>query len=354
MIMSDDEIKIQIKQLKKLHSSQKDEEAVSVLNDLLQQLGLMVDGHFFDSDNKIILAVVNQYLKDLYLLAGDIYTNVNDNLNALSAYKLYHYWVQQIYPHKSLENRKSVIVYSYRSYGEYFLEDLINKTITCSSPSVMNDPFDSILTFWSKEKNLVKLTKNRNNSVAYSKSFDYYRIRSFVANQDTYDTDDALLNKTRMWSHYADEHKGLCIKYRLSKQFISSRKPWENLENDNFKYNVLRLCPVTYANEYSLKDLGKVDSTKFICMKHSQWKDENEVRLISYNTNTEEKWYAEPLGDSQIEEIIFGYRCTKEHKSTIYKLVNAFYLNVQFSEMYINETDNLYSIIKREYIPIDK
>lgn len=344
MNLSDNDIKRIIREIQVLHQSQKDEEAVSILDEIIQPINSLspfVEGLLYQSFA----------LKDFYFLAGDIYTNVGDDQKSLSAYKRYHYWVQQIAPHNSMANKNSVIVYSYRSYGEYFLEDLINKTITCSSPSVMNDPFDSILTFWSKQDNLDNLTKTRKNSVAYSESFNYYRIRSFVANRETYDTDDTLLNNIRMWSFYADDHKGLCVKYRLSKRFISPQKPWDNLEDDNFCYNILRLYPVTYTDYYSLKDLKTVDSTNMVCMKHSSWIDEKEVRLISYNTNSEEKWYAEPLSDSQIEEIIFGYRCTNEHKNTIYKLANTLYGNIQFYEMYINEKNSFYTMMKKEYIP---
>ena len=345
MNLPDKDIKRMIREIQLLYQSQKDEEAVSILDELIQLL---------NSLSPIVEGLLSQIaLIKFYLLAGDVYTNIGDDEKALSAYKRYHYWLQQVTPHTSMAKKNSVVVYSYRSYGEYFLNDLINKTITCSSPSVMNDPFDSVLSFWSKQNNLDSLTKLRNNSRAYSKSCDYYRIRSFVANRETYDTDDTLINNTRMWSFYADGHKGLCVKYRLSKRFISPSKPWDNMDDENFSYNILRIYPVIYTtDDYSLKDLKTVDSTKMVCMKHSSWKDEKEVRLISYNINCEEKWYSEPLGDSQIEEIIFGYRCTNEHKSTIFKLANTLYGNIRFYEMYINEKNSLYTMMKREYIPL--
>lgn len=343
MNLSDNDIKRKIQKIRVLHLSQKDEAAVSILDELIQLL---------NSLSPIVEGLLSQIaLIKFYLLAGDVYTNVGDDQKALTAYKRHHYWLQQVTPHTSMAKKNSVVVYSYRSYGEYFLEDLINKTITCSSPSVMNDPFDSVLSFWSKQNNLDSLTKLRNNSRAYSKSCNYYRIRSFVANRKTYDTDNTLINNIRMWSFYADDHKGLCVKYHLSKRFISPSKPWDKLEDENFSYNTLRLYPVSYTDDYSLKDLKTIDSTKMVCMKHSSWNDEKEVRLISYNTNCEEKWYAEPLGDSQIEEIIFGYRCTKAHKINIYRIANLLYNNIKFSEMYINEKNSLYTMMKRDYIP---
>lgn len=88
----------------------------------------------------------------------------------------------------------------------------------------MNDPFDSIANLWSTESNLNNICTEEQHISSYSKSFQYFRIRSFVANKVTYDTDDNILKKILMWSFYANEHKGFCIKYRLAKHFIKQEK----------------------------------------------------------------------------------------------------------------------------------
>lgn len=353
MKLSDHEIKIKIQEIKRLHLLQRDEDAVPILDDIVQRLCLLNVERPLNIEDKFLLALLSKTIPfdKFYMLAGDIYTNIGDYTKSLEAYKLYHFWVQQLGKHKSLTNKNSAIVYSYRSYNNYFLEDLINKTITCSPPSEMNDPFDSILSFWSKKENLELLSKNRKNSWSYSKSFNYYRIRSFVANTTTYETDDELLNNVRMWSHYSDSHKGLCVKYRLSQHFIKAEKPYEILDDKECRYNVLRLHPIIYKPDFCIKDLKAVDSTELICRKQSLWSDENEVRLINYNPYSEDKWIAEPLKDSTIEEIIFGYRCTEKHKMTIYNIAKRIYPNVKFSEMYINETKSIYNMMKRIFQP---
>ena len=81
------------------------------------------------------------------------------------------------------------------------------------------------------------------------------------------------------------------------------------------------------------------------------WSDESEIRLISYNPYNEKKWISLPLDDSTIEEIIFGYRCSERHKSTIYNIAKDLYPNLQFSEMYVDENKSLYNMLKKEYQP---
>ena len=353
MDLSDNDIKKIISDIKELHFSNKDKLAYPILDNLVQKLNLINLKITLYPEYKLLIAFIHSTLSldKFYMLAGDIYTNVGEFTKSLEAYKMYHFWAQQIKPHKSLINKKNAIVYSFRSYNAYSIEDLINKTITCSPPSEMNDPFDSIVSYWSKSKNLDSICNNRNSNDSYSKSFDYYRIRSFVANTENYETDDRLLNNVKMWSHYADSHKGFSIKYRLSKEFIKSDKPYEKFEDEEYKYNVLRLHPVIYKPDISLKEIKAFDATEIICRKSMVWSDECEIRLISYNPYDEKKWITLPLNDSTIEEIIFGYRCTERHKFTIYNIARKLYPNIKFSEMYVNETSSLYNMIKIDYQP---
>ena len=352
MELTDNEINEKVLRIKELHFCKRDEDAFAVLDDLVQEYDLLNINSPFNPIMTILFSNICPH--KFYLLVGDVYTNVEEYAKSLEAYKLYHFWAQQVSPHKSLINKSSVILYSYRSYNVFFLEDLINRTITCSPPSEMNDPFDSIATFWSKRDNLEYLSNHRKRSDFFSMSFNYYRIRSFVANQATYETDDRLLENVKMWSHYADSHKGLCVKYKLGQHFIKTEKPYENLENEENKYNVLRLYPMIYKTDFFVKDVKAVDATELVCRKQSLWSDENEVRLISYNPYSEDKWIAEPLKDSTIEEIIFGYRCTNSHKMTIYNIAKDLYPDVKFSEIYIDETKSLYKMMKKEYLPLAK
>ena len=47
---------------------------------------------------------------------------------------------------------------------------------------------------------------------------DFFRIRSFSLIKDT---EDSVLGNIRMWSAYANSHRGFCIKYKLNAGFIN-------------------------------------------------------------------------------------------------------------------------------------
>ena len=143
----------------------------------------------------------------------------SDKENSVECYKKFWFWSEQLKQKGNLENKDSIVVYSFRRFNEHTLSDLIERKITVCRPSKMNDPFDSPITLWGIEKYLNKICSHegKDKYIPYfSKALNYFRIRSFIANRKTYEADDSILKNILMWSFYANEHKGFCIRYRLS------------------------------------------------------------------------------------------------------------------------------------------
>ena len=283
-----------------------------------------------------------------YQLAGQVYamcaSNDNNKLyegKALDFYKKYQVLLQRYKINEALKEQDEIVVYSFRKYSEYTLEDLINETITVVHPSKMNDPFDSIANLWRKTGFLKIITSGKGHEELLNKSMDYFRIRSFQANTTTYDTEENILRNVKMWSHYADNHKGFCIKYRLKKKFFR-----EINEKDSI---VLRIAPVQYKEQYSIDASKKsLDTFEAYFVKNKEWEDESEVRLLSYNPQTEKDHYGVPMGDDAIiEEIIFGILCKDECKRTIYNLLKL--KCVRFFMMKTTPSQDIYRLEKEEY-----
>lgn len=275
----------------------------------------------------------------IYFLAGDIYAVSGNYVESLKCYQKYQYWTEQV-NNKELSEKESIIVYSFRRFNEYSLSDLINNEITVCHPSVMNDPFDSIANLWSTESNLNNICTEEQHISSYSKSFQYFRIRSFVANKVTYDTDDNILKKILMWSFYANEHKGFCIKYRLAKHFIKQEK--------NTDYCNLRMIPVKYDNTFCLEGTQNLTTSNSFALKNKVWEYEDEVRLLSYNTKSESKFLGIPLIEdrsniSRIEEITFGLLCPEDHKKVIRNIIKSYPYDIKLREIYRTDR-NIYNL----------
>lgn len=50
------------------------------------------------------------------------------------------FWSEQLKQKGNLENKDSIVVYSFRRFNEHTLSDLIERKITVCRPSKMNDP----------------------------------------------------------------------------------------------------------------------------------------------------------------------------------------------------------------------
>ena len=320
----------------KKHDKKKALKEIEVCLELLNKGTKESEPKLFEQIAKLTQAIG---YKEVYQLAGEIYA-LNDEYDKSSdCYKKYWYYVEQISQIEDLKSRDSIVVYSFRRFNEHTLSDLVNEEITVSHPSRMNDPFDSPITLWGSEKYLNKICSNDGKEKYiphFSKSLDYFRIRSFVANRDTYEEDDNILKNILMWSLYADEHKGFCIKYRLSEHFILSK--------DETKLCHLRILPITYENKLDLNRRTIYTDMAF-GYKHRIWEYENEVRLLSYNPTFEGSWFGEPLdGNSQIEEVILGLSCPDNARQTIKNVFKSF---GNFSHMEMDE-NNVYNLIKKE------
>ena len=250
-----------------------------------------------------------EVLGKIYSLAGEIYSILELDNEALEYYKRDLYYKTLL--KTDMEKKNYVHLYSFRRFNEHSLADLINNEITVSPSKKMNDPFDSVINLWGSEDQLIETCKERKHIKNLSRSFDYFRIRSFCNGE----TEEALGNLL-MWSHYADEHRGYCVKYKLSKHFIKQD------ENDSFEHMFLK--PIIYRKDEDKVDISEmttINTDLAFATKHESWGYENEVRLIVYNPNKEDAFYGIPLDkDSCIEAIYFGCRCEQKTINTIKNL----------------------------------
>lgn len=287
---------------------------------------LHIDG-IFDLNN---LFHNNKTISDVYSFAGEIYAKMDKIETSDKYYKIGQYYNTLL--GSDFKDQSYVNVFSFRRYNEYSLSDLINNTITVCPSSKMNDPFDSIINLWGSADNLEKICKDKKHIKPMCSSFNQYRIRSFcLGNRNT------PTRKVLMWSHYAGEHTGFCIKYKLSNHFIKQK------ENENCEHMYLK--KIKYTNEKTSIATNSIDTNLAFATKSKEWKYENEVRLIVYNPNKTEQFYGIDLdNESKIEAIFFGYRCSEVAINTIKNIfINKNAKVPKFYKMILDE-NNVYNL----------
>lgn len=134
-------------------------------------------------------------------------------------------------------------------------------------------------------------------------------------------------NNILMWSHYAQQHNGICIEF-------------ERCE-DNILSNNKNTLPVRYSIKkplISLSDeiLGDINLKKeirrsLIYTKSVDWNYEREWRVVIDEGNVPRKINA------PMKRIYFGYKTSDSHKKTIAKIVEG--KNIELMEMKIKDND---------------
>lgn len=248
-------------------------------------------------------ATENELQMCLWGLAGETYANADryaDSVNAYSWYLAMHFNIKT-------ENVCNKLL-SFRPISKYSLKDIINKEITVSHPKVMNDPFDTIYLQWLDYYNQNN-DKERKHIKPMLEAMGNVRIRCFVNNK----TKRSPVSNILMWSHYADSHRGMCLEYRFSDEFM-------NQTNDD---SVLRFRKVIYKREPLSIKSKQMTTDIGLLRKCNAWKYENEVRLISFAPDRKDDFIPIKLDDgAYVSRVFFGMNCPKRDIDTVRSILS--------------------------------
>ena len=151
------------------------------------------------------------------------------------------------------------MVLKFRPINFYTLQLLKDQQIWFAHPSTFNDPLDA--NFLQKHFRKIKPLKE---------VLDNFLITSFV-NISFVEKTTEMKYENLMWSHYAQNHSGICLVYQLNK-----------IDNiSNFKYQ-----NVDYKDSISKPDMNNFESgiKSGFFTKHDIWEYEREGRIIYFPT----------------------------------------------------------------------
>lgn len=209
------------------------------------------------------------------------------------------------------------ILFKYRKFDKGCLELLLNRELWFATPASLNDPFEGEASF-----NEVLNAVWEHYPFPSSQREKYKRkIEEQLAKTGICSFSKARKNQL-MWSHYADEHRGVCI---------------------GFKEHILRpegssIAPidVTYQDEYPFEEIierfkyfeqlpgeNNVDSVagdilySILGTKYSSWRYERERRLVFYRSE------AKQFDPEAVNSIAFGLRMEARDKSTLREMISG-------------------------------
>ena len=125
-----------------------------------------------------------------------------------------------------------------------------------------------------------------------------------------------------MWSHYADEHRGLCIEYDMSENVCSHIKPVD--------YRRPRGIKITELMQWKLRKSAEAEQNilnTYFFAKSPQWRYENEWRDIHPSNGVKQAPF-------RISGVYFGLRCDAAVRISIVKLFTNSNLPIAFYNLY--------------------
>lgn len=274
---------------------------------------------FFDEKESVkckfaIKTVLFINLAQCWYRLGDKYKK-----NIINAIKKYIYYLIGC----SYNTSYNPSAYKFRTCNKYLFQSLINESIGLTSPGYFNDPFDSpILELLNNDEEFSQYIRQ-----AYN---DCLKVSCFSSNIKLPREDEKthqIINKEEklkgalpeylnelMWAHYADSHKGVCIKYHFPNSFT---KFVHNNDIITCFFNDV-IYSDSDISQYSKKD--RINMKDAFFLKGKQWEYENELRFLYFDINGREG-YKVIKAENCIEAVYFGLRCSEEDKTTIMNIL---------------------------------
>jgi len=228
-------------------------------------------------------------------------------------------------------------LYKYRPFGINTLNMLAAPSIYFSSPDSFNDPLDcrpeieidldndlleEVLNRLRNYKPHLQLKSYTRMSRENNDGMDSHSVRRLSLKQSlTINLHDKMCDKgivslaeswqcPLMWSHYADQHRGMCFEYDITKSDLIPPK--------KIDYDGKRCIKASDLLEFlngSESARDKIEHT-FFFTKASQWRYENEWRIVA-------DYQGEAPLPFKLTSIYFGMRCELVAASAVMNLIKS-------------------------------
>lgn len=118
-----------------------------------------------------------------------------------------------------------------------------------------------------------------------------------------------------MWAHYANNHKGVCIKYHFNNDITRFA--------DEAKSQIAYFRDIEYTSNMDVyRKNGAINLQDAFFVKGKAWEYENELRLLAYDPYSTGDYACIDAKDS-IAAVYFGLKCPKEKQSEIIDILKG-------------------------------
>lgn len=210
--------------------------------------------------------------------------------------------------------------YAYKPCTKHLYHSLVKEELNLSSPTQFNDPFDCPI---------MELLNNHGDDISklMHQAYRYTtKVACFVKNDKLptreepkgmpkHENDEPEYLNELMWAHYADSHKGVCIKYHFPNTMTRAPKCGKQV--------LTYFRDVRYSDD--VYDTGKEDGISMndaFFLKSKAWEYENELRFLFFDHEGKAD-YAQVKIPGCVAAVYFGLKCPEEERQFIMKLLEG-------------------------------
>lgn len=224
---------------------------------------------------------------------------------------------------------KERTLYKYRALDAYTLALLVNQEVNFADPAKLNDPYDCHISVTAAiDAAIVEVNKETGKNIL-DKLEKMKKLSDILAKMEADTRSVGVLSLTQnplnslMWSHYADEHRGLCIGFRFSPTITEYNEMNKIIGTSECHY-----CSKNPFLDFFLEFVQSEDLMPWsdfwlsifslgMISKAEPWRHENEVRILRKDPG------AVPFQPHDLSEIIFGMRTDDRARKTIKNILSS-------------------------------
>lgn len=212
------------------------------------------------------------------------------------------------------------VLFKYRKIDKNLLQSLVHSEIFFSGPDRLNDPFDCRV-------DILKALENAISKAPHQSRVKLEKLRSMSEFFEEVKTDFSKvgvcsfaldLKCSLMWSHYADEHCGLCLTYSFPESFFHENSG-KIIGTDKVDYGINPLSDwfiEVAPNLNSFEEFGISLIKKVLTVKAKSWEYEKEVRMIRRDEGIH------TIDKQHLKQVCFGLRTSQSDVALVKTLLD--------------------------------
>lgn len=278
------------------------------------------------------------FLVDNFSYNGGIadipYENIVDG-NYESARRQIVEMFYEAYHNDDIEYESEYNLFQFTKYDKnYTAKNIKSSVLIANSPESFNDPLDPVILPW---LNIYRKTIKGNSVHTFAgnaqKAMEHFRIRCLSYDRGLKEKDNNIFLpidqnieniNPLLWGHYADGHRGICIKCKIKMEDLKRQY--------NTESSYIKLRSIKYVKKLDIHQ--PITLSDALITKGKYWDYENEIRLIYYSTDQQPKHFPIKV---EISDIYLGVLCEDSIRQEIQKAIKG--TRIQLHKMVIDPND---------------